>query len=1065
MEKIQIDYDFLRQYLEDPQNTIGATTSTTLRNVRTHNDTNCKYVKKWGTDYAIGDITNAVISTPRSDGGGVNQWRFNFYGWDGSAWQLMARVTDANAASTFTDVAPVTASKVRIELEVLAGTASITNGDDIVLTTDVDGGGLTVYLSGEGNDMDGYFWYLSASGSTYYDEEYKHGGYRHSPTGTQKYPYFHPIAAEVALGGAFSIVTVLDSETYEVPDWAIDTIASPKIQSALGETPTLTAGIGARASREVEHDGNNSDIRYVSKTGNDANPGTYQEPYLTIQFTENNMGGRTYINIMDSETYEENLTFDSAIIIELLYGIIPIVKSTVDDHIFDITDTAVEIYGLVIDGDNLLTGGNGGIRVGVNAYAGTIKNNTIENCAIGIQGGGAISNNLNCTIESNYFNNNTQGIGIQLGLNKNAVINGNIFYDNNLGFITDITAGETYTINMANNLFIASQVAFSGLGAGATYAGTFENNTMTKSNFYGIWIYVTVITGIFRDCISFDNATFDLQRDGGAAATITESNYGTNSGWTIGAGCITSDPEFCRTTTPYKFGISANSGAYRADTSNDDMGAHFRMIEINQSNIELNGFIIDGQEQFNNAAFILDTVNHVGTIIKWCTLEDFQGISCDPYDNDTNTNCQFLNCIFRNNGDGLKLSHGGNTIEECLIYNNSVFGVHSDYTSNIFNHVIFFNNQFGIYFVSNSGSLSIKNSIFHQNSLYDIYSEVSIVVTYSCITGSVNNVDISDVTNITADPLFKSVVAGSEDFNIKSEFSGFSVNSLCLEAADDGKDIGAYDVLRSIEEEAWKKYVLDANPRNLNLMNLPKGQVSFEDILGSTSLWGKSRKIRLPMIWDENSYTTEEQWKKIKYLASLIPTRENEKTKIECRLRAKLRPTTFMESGTGGIVDTAAKTLTDASKNLIENDLKGFNLGVKFETGSGMVINAVAKTATKVGAGWDVDEKVGYYLKYNGYSYYVKSNTAEVLSLSDPYSTLVSATIDYSIEKYFEIKKNGETVFYLYDDDEELVSGNYDYYVDFVLSRVMDSAFGYIEPAYSDIPEWKTAYQLILEQI
>jgi len=57
-------------------------------------------------------------------------------------------------------------------------------------------------------------------------------------------------------------------------------------------------------------------------------------------------------------------------------------------------------------------------------------------------------------------------------------------------------------------------------------------------------------------------------------------------------------------------------------------------------------------------------------------------------------------------------------------------------------------------------------------------------------------------------------------------------------------------------------------------------------------------------------------------------------------------------------------------------------------------------------------------------------------------------------------------VIYLYDDDSELTDGTYDYYVDFIMSRIMDSAFAYRQPAYDyEREEWKTAYQLLLEQI
>jgi len=166
------------------------------------------------------------------------------------------------------------------------------------------------------------------------------------------------------------------------------------------------------------------------------------------------------------------------------------------------------------------------------------------------------------------------------------------------------------------------------------------------------------------------------------------------------------------------------------------------------------------------------------------------------------------------------------------------------------------------------------------------------------------------------------------------------------------------------------------------------------------------------------------------------------------------------------VIDASAKTLTDTAITKTEDKYKGYNVGLIFTSGSGMVIDSGAKTGTKTGAGWTVNEHTGRYLKYNGYTYYIKSNTDEVLSLSDPYSTLVSNTIDYSIEKYFEIESHDDSVvFSLLDDDLELIDGTYDYYIDFAKVRVADSRFEPRQPLFAwSRKEWMTGYKLLLEQ-
>jgi len=879
-EKLQIDYDYLIQYLEDAQNVIGANTSTTLRTITTYNDTNCKHVRKFGIDYAIGDITNAVINTPRSDGGGTNKWRFELY--DETEGDIMGTIKDELGASTFVDGTAVATGKLIMILVCVQGTATPQDGDTITLTTDTDPGGLTVYLSGENHPStaeDMYF-AVSATGSTYYmetniDFSMRYGGHRHTPDGTAKLPYFDPVAAEAALGGAFTIVTVLDSATYEVPDWVLDSITGEKIQAALGQTPTLTGGVGSKVSREVEHDGNNSDTKYVSKSGDDANSGTFQEPYLTIQFAENSMGGLTYINVMDSGIYTENLLINVNISIEPLYGFTPTIRAASSINRFiELTTTGTNIYGFIIDGLSIATN-NLYIPSG---FTGDIKDNNIINAVtnmIYLVSLGAAGN-----IEKNYISNGLYGVRFNSSAATAGIVTKNYINNCNIAISKASVPTGAVNTNINNNVLYDN---IDGINIeNATSTATIENNTITKNSRYGLSMNAqSGFTGTIRDNIIYDNTTFDLIRPGGVAITITESNYETNSGFTIGAGCITTDPEFCKTIPSYKFGISAKSGAYRTDTSSDDMGAHFRLIEINESNIEINGFKIDGQEQYNNAIYILDTVNHIGTLLKWNSIYDFQGIEFDPYDNDTNTDCLISNCKFYNGGNGIKFSYGGNTVQESLIYNNAIFGIHSDQAGQIFDHNVFFGNQYNIYFESNTGSIIFKNNISHKGSSYGIYSEVSISVTYCCITDRTYNVNTSATSNTSDDPLFVSEITGSEDFNIKTRFGGWNVDSPCFLTADDSKDIGAYDVDRSIGEEGWKKYVFETNPTNGIPEDQPIGQVKFSDALGSRSLWAKSDKLVFPLEWEADTYSTEEQLDKIRYISRLIPKRSTGKTQIK----------------------------------------------------------------------------------------------------------------------------------------------------------------------------------------
>jgi hypothetical protein len=475
-------------------------------------------------------------------------------------------------------------------------------------------------------------------------------------------------------------------------------------------------------------------------------------------------------------------------------------------------------------------------------------------------------------------------------------------------------------------------------------------------------------------------------------------------------------------------------------------------------------------------------VDHTGTILKWSTIENNMGGAGDFYDDDTNLDIQLLNCIVRNNGYGVGLHYGGNTIQECLFYGNSVQNLYCDYRDYYINHCIFYGGEYGLYFDSNAIGIAIQNSIINQNSLYSIYSVQSLNnIIYSNVTGSVSStVDITDSTNINVDPLFIDITAGQENFNIKTKETNildddgniidqYQSNSFCKDASDGVlyDDIGAYGVDRGIEELAWKKYIFEFNPSNLNDQNMPIDPIEFNDALGVYSSWAKAHRIRFPLIWSENHATSVQQNNKIKYFNSLRQSRELGKTKDSTRLRFKRLPVSFLASGSNGIISASGKTMTDSAGTYDEDELKGYWLAIKLDTRVNFVISASGKTATSSGAGWTVNEHEGRFLKYNGLSYYIKSNTSEVLSLSDPYSTLVDASAQtLSIELYFEIKTNTGTVFTLYDEDSELIDGTYDYYVDFAITRSVVQDFITAQAAYNpDIPEWNTGYSLNLQQI
>lgn len=1046
-EKITISYDHDIENIETDQNVIGANDDTTgKRIVAPVGAPSANFVRKFGTDYLIKVVTDMTLT-------GDANMTFRVYAADGTLLGTSTNVAFVGTAGV--------AEAQSCYLEISCLVAPVVVITPITLDTDSDPGGLGFVCAAETIQIgDTLRLYLSDTTSTYYDSDYMYGGARHTPAvGNIWLPYFHPEAANAALGGARLIVHVLDSATYEVDDYAISRAATIW-QAALGQTPKITSGVGARVSREMVNQGDNTDTAYVSKTLALGGVGTYQDPYTTIAAAFAGIGARTNIHIMDSAKYDETINFNAAITIESIYGMLPTIQQT-----FTITNAAVNIYGIMFDSSFLH-----GYAITINAitYTGTIADCTISNYTtngIGATGGGTIFNGI---IEYNHIYNSVIGIRIA----PTGICNGNIRYNichtnSNKGINIFVNGAVNISININNNICYDNfyGIEFLTSVAGSTYSGVVENNTVFKND---IGIFAQEPDGTMnpttRNIIAYHNE-FDFFAVS-CTPTFTNSCYETNSSWIVGAGNITTDPEFCRTVAPFQLGISANSGAYKTDTSSDDMGAHLRILEINESDIEVNGFIIDGQGQYNNAIFIADAVDHTGLIVRWNTIENFNGIQLDPFDDDANTECIITNNIIKNGGNGLKLSRGGNTVQNNLIYGNTIFSIWSDYTSQSFTHNVLYGNGYGLYLESNSAGITFRDNITSQNTLYGIFSEVALIVTYCDITDATNNVDATDPSNFTDNPLFVNTLLGSEDFHLKSVFGGFSFNSPCINSASDGKDIGAYDVLRTTDEDAWKKYEMAFNPQ-VRWNNIPKGVTRFNSAKGFLSMWAKAHRRGFVFTFSAPQVSSEELRLKMEYFSTRIRKRESNTVEEETKFRIHFQPTSFLETGTETI-DASAGTITDASKSWTENQWKGFHVGVQWTAGIGTgTLAAIAKTLVVApDPSWTNDEWIGYYYYHNGYYYYILDNDTDTLTLSDPLGTLTNeADIDWNIEKYFKIISSNENVLCLCDADGELPDGEYFYYIDFIQVVINRTDFGYTQPRFLYTKEHsKTNYQISWEE-
>lgn len=1037
-EYARVHYKNTIVYTETAINALGATTSTTLRTVTAHDDDTSIYVRKFGDPYEITQVTD--IEDPVD-----TDMTFAVYALDGT---LLGSRLGGGAFVAGTTLSTAQASYLKITA---TGNCTVLTG--ITVDTDVDPAGIDFVCPAEvlTNGMSINL-YLSSTTSTYYDSALMYGGARHTPDGTSSLPYFKIQTGLDACTSYKPICTVLDSLTYD-EELTFDGLWT--LQAALGYTPKIISGIGARVTREVQHDGNNLDTAYVSSTGSDSTgTGTWALPYLTIGAANTNIGARTYINVKDSLQYSET-AINLAVSLEPIYGEVPEFRASATSSYAGIRLNYL-ISGFLLNLYSVATSNYGGISPTTNNCS--ISDCTISKyliCYMGFKNynSGGYTTVSGVSIQRNVFQNVTTGIFFNSDCT--GTIQKNIFRNCTNG----IYATQGWACDITNNLLYSNAYGIRLYLNGKTIS--ISNNTLAK-NGYGINISGSSASGAtITKLISYNSTTYDLYSS--ITISITYTDYGTNSGFTISTGCITTDPNFCDLTNN-GYGLSADSGALKTDGAEGDMGAVLCSIRISASTATINGFYIDGNEQYFNAIGKTGATDYTGLTVKWCSIYDYNGIAIDDYSGATTTTT-ISNCLIHDNGNGIRFARGGNTISETVIYANDVYGVWSDYSVQSYDHCIFSKNYYGIYFESNTGGVSITNSVFDLNSYYDIYSEVSIILTYCCVTGSVNsNVDISDSSNTIDSPLFVSVSDGAEDYRLRRIELGYNNNSPLIDQGDDGYDIGAYKFTYDTTSYSWKKYDLEFNPQSVKWINRAKNLVEFNSASGSIDHFVSNHKRGLLLDFGSNVSSAELR-DKVDYFHTLVKGRELNLTEEQTHFRLHLQPTSFEDYGSG-VVTASSKSLFASAKTWTENKWRGYHVGVKFTSGTGLVIDSSAKTGTKSGAGWTVNAWAGYYLYNNGYYYYIASNTATALTLLDPDSTLTSETVSYAIEKYFKIRYNTSNVLYLSDDDSELTSGTYDWYIDFIECKLINFTNSFQQTRFMHTREHsKIGYSLEFEEI
>ena len=611
-EKCLVHYLKQTTYNNDPENQVGTDAdhvslfpdASYFRTVPTPTG-DIAYVRKFGVAHTIKDLTN--LSDP-----GVANLTWTVKTSDG----VTTYGSRANGGA-YTD-GSTTSDLTGIILECSAAGGAATLPANMTLT-DADFGALTVILPQEiVADGATLILYISAGGSSYYDTSYMYGGDRHTPAlYSTRYSYFDIATAYGALAASNGDgVEILDSQTYdEELTLNQDDIV---IYSTSGQSPTITRGIGARVTREVSTQYNNSTAIYFNESGDNADAGTWQAPKLTIagaiaaRAAEDVVYGGTGASGTAEFTLTVAITIN-AFTIEPDYGYIP----TITQGSGGVTDIIDLNNNGTIRGFNVKTEYSGITYPAIftnpyNIYDCYIyRGNLASIYAFVYHKDYAVAGNLSMNFKNNYVYNMRVFYGsINDGITLTADFDNNRFQFE-LNVLSDLfvfnpsaAATSNLDLTMTNNEFKIIN-AYSGtciniFGTVLTVDGNIDNNTFfssVKNNTVGIYI-VNIVWGVYSiknniimgfnkgiwvdtvnttiDYTNFYNNTADKTTAGGAV--ITSNNE------------LTTDPQLINSSVyPYNPAISANSPSFKSGASETDRGFERRNVLISADDNIFNG--------------------------------------------------------------------------------------------------------------------------------------------------------------------------------------------------------------------------------------------------------------------------------------------------------------------------------------------------------------------------------------------------------------------------------------------------------------------------------------------
>lgn len=305
---------------------------------------------------------------------------------------------------------------------------------------------------------------------------------------------------------------------------------------------------------------------------------------------------------------------------------------------------------------------------------------------------------------------------------------------------------------------------------------TADDNTVLRINAVGCpsgAVYFAATATTYNEVAS---ASPPLNSLGFAAITITGSALNTTDG-TENAAPVPG--------TPAIFG-----GNYQRTS---DMGADYILIDLQLSDMVVNGFIFDWAANTGGA---IGSSNDSSISVAFCTFQNLGPFGVRLPAASSISDCAFDSVA----GHALRIGSSVSSVSRCT-FSNCVGAAILHYGQSLdLSSVSAAGCQYGLYEGDGSTVLSLLDSIFSGSGLYD-YSGQN-VLSYSAVgTLDPDRTGTVDANSIRLDPLFRDPASG--DLRLMAIAAGSEFDSPCIAVGSTGADMGAFAFTYGSCELSW----------------------------------------------------------------------------------------------------------------------------------------------------------------------------------------------------------------------------------------------------------------------